>query len=62
MKKEISPAIIGIALAFVVAVLAAAFYREVIYTPPSAHPKLFGGPRMGTSGLSTPAGQPPAGR
>ncbi len=40
MKKEVSPGIIGMAIAIVVIVIGVFFYRSVVVNPPSAHPQM----------------------
>ena len=40
MKREVSPVVVGVAIAVVVIVLGFVFYRQATVNPPSAHPQL----------------------
>jgi len=64
MKKEVSPVVVGIIIVIVLVALGAAFYRQAVYNPPSAHPQLFGGsgngPARGAAGGPGGAAAPAA--
>jgi cytoskeletal protein RodZ len=58
MKREISPATMGIVIAIVVIVIGVFFYRKAVVNPPSAHPQYGGSaPNASTTSPATPAGQ-----
>jgi len=44
MKKEVSPAVVGVVIAILVIVVGIVFYRQATVNPPSAHPQLHFGP------------------
>jgi hypothetical protein len=54
MKKEISPATMGVVIVIVVIVLGVFFYKKILVNPPSAHPQ-YGSAATSKTSTASPA-------
>ena len=61
MKREISPAMMGVVIAIVVLALGIFFYKKVVVNPPSVHPQYGSAGAPQTSGTSPASASVPGG-